>query len=249
MITEESERLLDTSIDQDFLSTDEYSLTKARQEDILQSSKQKNWTIIRPYITYGTIRLQLGTLEKEKWLYRAIKGRTIVVSKDVDNHLTTLTYGFDVANGIANIINNPNSFREIYHITNNYYYKWSDILEIYLKILEKKLGKRPKVFYQDMSNFLKWNPGVYQIKYDRLFDRKFDNNKINNFINTEEFVPIHQGLEKSLNAFLIDSKFKNISWREEAIKDRCVKERTPLSEIPGLKNKIRYIIFRYIVKL
>ena len=61
MITEESERLLDTSIDQDFLSTDEYSLTKARQEDILQSSKQKNWTIIRPYITYGTSRLQLGT--------------------------------------------------------------------------------------------------------------------------------------------------------------------------------------------
>jgi hypothetical protein len=74
-ITEDSSRLLDVSQDKKFLSTDEYSLAKARQENILRKSKRKNWTIIRPYITYSENRLQLGILEKEEWLYRALQGR------------------------------------------------------------------------------------------------------------------------------------------------------------------------------
>lgn len=53
------------------LSIDEYAITKAHQENLLINSKNKNWTIIRPYITYSEQRLQLGTFEKEDWLYRA----------------------------------------------------------------------------------------------------------------------------------------------------------------------------------
>ncbi|MFC2145553.1 NAD-dependent epimerase/dehydratase family protein, partial [Actinomycetota bacterium] len=133
---EESARLLDSSSDHDFLATCEYSLSKARQEDILRSSNEKNWTIVRPYITYSEKRLQLGTLEKENWLYRALQGRSIVFSEDIKNHLTTLTYGLDVASGIASLINKPNSFGGTYHITNECACKWSDILDIYLDVLE-----------------------------------------------------------------------------------------------------------------
>ena len=67
-------RLLDVSHDSIYLKTDEYALAKARQEDILRKSGKNNWTIIRPYITYSESRLQLGVLEKEAWLYRALKG-------------------------------------------------------------------------------------------------------------------------------------------------------------------------------
>ena len=68
-ITEESPRLLDVTTDAEYLRTDEYALAKARQENLLRESEHKNWTIIRPYITYSEIRLQLGVLEKEAWLY------------------------------------------------------------------------------------------------------------------------------------------------------------------------------------
>lgn len=51
--------------DEDYIKTDEYALQKARQENILLGSKYKNWTIIRPYITYNKERLQLGVLEKK----------------------------------------------------------------------------------------------------------------------------------------------------------------------------------------
>lgn len=61
-ITENSPRLLDVSNDSEYLATDEYALMKARQENILRKSQYKNWTIIRPTITYSKTRFQLGTL-------------------------------------------------------------------------------------------------------------------------------------------------------------------------------------------
>ena len=56
-------------------------LTKALQENLLRASGYKNWTIVRPYITFSDIRLQLGVYEKEQWLYRALQGRAIVSRK------------------------------------------------------------------------------------------------------------------------------------------------------------------------
>ena len=71
-----SPRLLDVSTDATFLGTDAYPLAKARQEDLLVKSGKKNWTIIRPYITYGSERLQLGRKGKGR-LYRALQGKTV----------------------------------------------------------------------------------------------------------------------------------------------------------------------------
>jgi len=247
-ITEESTRLLDTTTDSEYLQTDEYALSKARQENILQTSSKKNWTIVRPYITYSEIRLQLGTLEKENWLYRALKGRTIVFSEDIKNHFTTLTYGLDVAKGMVALMNRPESLGEAYHITSNQSYKWEDLLEVYLDAIEEEIGKRPKVLLQNMSEFSTWNPGKYQIIYDRLYDRKFDNTKINEFINTSEFIDAKEGLKKCLKTFIKNSKFNAIGWKNEANKDKYTKEITPLSEIKEIKQKIKYIIFRYFIK-
>lgn len=247
VINENTTRLLDTTKDNEYLQTDEYALSKARQEDILKNSSKKNWTIIRPYITYSEIRLQLGTLEKENWLYRAIHGRTILFSEDIKNHFTTLTYGYDVSKGITSLIGDDSSLGECYHITSGTSYKWEDLLNVYLDVLEQKLGKRPKVIYQNLNDFYLWNPGKYQIIYDRLYDRKFDNSKINNFINTSDFIDAKGGIEKCLKEFLKKPNFNAISWRNEALKDKITKEKTPLSEIQGLKNKIKYILFRYIV--
>lgn len=244
-IREESNRLLDSSIDEIFLDTNEYSLSKARQENILFASDKKNWTIVRPYITYSEQRFQLGTLEKENWLYRALKGRTIVFSEDMNNHLTTLTYGFDVANAIMNLVSNPKSIGEIYHVTNDNAYRWSEILDLYLNVLEDELGKRPKVRYQGLNEFLLWNPVKYQIIYDRLFDRRFDNTKLKEVINTEDFVEISSGIKYCLSQFLLNPRFGEINWRNEAIKDRFTKEKTPLKEIKFFKQKLVYILYRY----
>ena len=67
--------------DEEYLNTDEYALSKARQENILHEAGCNNWTIISPYITFSETRLQLGVLEKEDWLWRAINGYSIVFQK------------------------------------------------------------------------------------------------------------------------------------------------------------------------
>lgn len=245
-IHEKSLRLLDESNDEKFLLTDEYSLSKARQENILKCSMHKNWTIICPYITYSENRLQLGVFEKEDWLYRALKGKTIVFSREINFKLTTMTYGLDVARVIVKLIGDPGAIGEIFNITSSRAEYWGDVLKIYLDTLEKKLGYRPKVLLADLGWFLKSHRSKYQILYDRLFDRRFDNSKIANFINIDNFVKIEYGLNYCLNKFLENPIFNNIDWRLEALCDRKVKESAPLKDIPTFKNKVIYLYYRYI---
>lgn len=245
-IREDSARLLDTSDDNEFLATDEYSLAKARQENFLYASNNKNWTIIRPYITYGDKRLQLGVLEKEGWLYRALKGRTIVFSKDMAVKLTTMTYGLDVALSIAALIGVPRAFGETYHVTDTNSVSWEKVLEVYLHVLEKHLGKRPKVIFLDLKDFYHCKPASYQIRFDRLFDRMFDCSKISDLVNVSSFESLEKGLTRCLDNFLENPDFLAIDWRAEAVKDRYSGEMARLSEPKTLKQKVKYLFYRFI---
>jgi len=248
-ITEISPRLLDISKDVEYLSSDEYALTKARQEDILQNSGKTNWTIIRPYITYSENRLQLGVLEKEEWLYRALHGKTIVFSKDIASKITTLTYGFDVSKGIFAIIGNKKSLGQIFHITSNESVTWQQVLDIYLKVLEKYLEKKPKVLLQELKDFELWRPSKYQIYYDRLYNRKFDNTKIASFVDVQSYTILEEGLSKSIEKFIQNPTFANINWTAEALKDKYTNEYTSLIKIYGVKQKFKYLVIRYFYRL
>lgn len=245
-ITEDSPRLLDVCTDKNYLSTDEYALAKAREENILRKCKFNNWTIIRPYITYGNYRLQLGVLEKENWLYRAIHGRTIIFFKDIAARMTTLTCSSDVSHVIAELIGNDNVKGETFHITTNETMTWNDILNRYLEIFEKQMGVRPKVLMLEESIVMKpvWNH--YQIKYDRLFNRSFDNMKILKLCSDINYKGINEGICECLTNFLDNPMWLNINWKYEAWADRLAHEHTPLKEIPGIKNKLRYLKWRYI---
>lgn len=244
-INESSARLLDVSTDNEFLDTDEYSLTKARQEDILRKTKKNNWTIIRPYITYNENRLQLGLLEKEEWLYRALKGRTIIFSDNINSKITTLTYGVDVAKGIVALIGNKNAYGEIFNITTKNNLKWENILNIYLNILKEHLGYTPKVVLLNNVDFLFCKPAKYQLIYDRAYDRSFEINKISNYINIDDFTTVEIGLRKCLLNFLENPQFNEINWLSEAKKDKISNEFTPLNEISGFKQKLKYLICRF----
>lgn len=244
-ITEDTPRLLDVSEDSDFLQTNEYSLAKARAEDLLKNHSRNNYTIIRPSITYNTYRLQLGVMEKEAWLYRAMKGRSIVFSEDMKDKLTAMTYGDDVARGIASIIGKDKALGEIFHITNNRSLTWEEILTIYKSTLERIIGRSTKVCWTKTTTNLFFKYQQYQIKYCRYFNRSFDNSKISSYIDVSSFVNPEEGLASSLEAFLKNPQFKPINWTLEGINDRVAHERTPLYEIPSLKLKIKYLCYRY----
>lgn len=246
-IKENSPRLLDVSDDIRYLKTNEYALAKSREEDILLQSGFTNWTIIRPYITYSEVRLQLGVLEKERWLYRALQGRSIVFFKDMNRHITSMTYGYDVAGVIADLIGNEKAYGECFHIVGWDSMEWRDVLNIYLDVIEKKTGKRPRVFYCKNSDGVAtvlYNE--YQIHYDRLFDRRFDSTKIDVACGRKvAYTPMSEGLEKCLFDLLNSGENLVADWRFEAWADRQTHEKTPLSVIHGGKNKAVYILNRW----
>lgn len=248
-ITEKSSRLLDVCKDETYLQTDEYALSKAREENILFSSCLKNWTIIRPYITYSEIRLQLGVLEKDYWLYQALHHRTIVFSKDIASKVTTLTYGFDVARGIVSILSKESALGEAFHITVNEHHTWQEVFDLYLKVLEEELGKKPKVLMLDENPRVKIKNHNWQVIYDRYYDRKFDNEKISKYIDVDSFKSTLEGLEQCLRDFIRHPSYKIEGWGDFAMYDRITGEWTPLSEIPTLKNKIKYLLRRTILPL
>jgi nucleoside-diphosphate-sugar epimerase len=244
-ITENSPRLLEVSQDKEFLATDEYALAKARQENILMQSGRKNWTIVRPYITYACERLQLGVLEKEGWLYRVLQGRSLVFSGDIKERLTTMTSGIDVAKAIASLIGKTEALSEVFHVTASRPYEWNQILSIYLDVLEEHLRKRPRERSVKIAEFLSFHKAKYQVTHDRLFNRVFDNRKIAQFVDVEKFVDAKDGLRISLKAFLRRPSFKEIDWQSEAIKDWLAQEQTSLREIRGIRNVARYLLHRY----
>ncbi len=246
-ITEHSPRLLDVCKDKDYLETDEYALTKARQENMLFESAKNNWTIIRPYITYSNARLQLGTMEKENWLFRAIHGKHIIFPKDVAAHRTTMTYGFDVARAIVSLIGNSDAYGKAVHITGTDTKKWNDVLNIYLDTIETKFGKRPQVTMLENSNTLmKRMNNTYQVRYDRLYDRVFDNSLANQLCGPIDYMSMETGLKKCMLEFLEQNQnFIFTSWRYEGWADRQASDFEPLRNIPGWKNKCKYILTRY----
>lgn len=245
-----SPRLLDIVKNAEYLKTDEYALAKARQEDILFDSNRDNWTIIRPYITYDDERLQLGVLEKEDWLYRAIQGRSIVTAKDIQTKRTTLTSGEDVSRAVFALIGQEGALGEAFHITCGQDMTWRQISEIYLLTLEQH-GFRARVVEQDLGDFLSWRTGKYQVVYDRLYHRVFDNRKINKFIDLGTYISPEDGLKRCLENFLKSTPhvFQEPNWREEALKDKAVGEKARLTEPRGLKQKINYNLFRTMPKV
>lgn len=244
-ITEDSPRLLDVCKDQEYLHTDEYALTKARQEDILIHNDCKNWTIIRPYITFSDNRLQLGVMEKEDWLIPALNKRPIVFSKDIAEHYTTMTDGFDVAQGIAAILSNPNATGEIFHITSNESQKWSDILMWYLETIYEIKGEKPKLYYTEA-----WNPSfggaLYQWKYDRLYNRSFDNSKICKFVSDEIFTSTELKIKEAISRFVRNytPNVSDLNQNRELRRGVLTGVYLPLGKTLGIKRKLKLIGYR-----
>ena len=248
LITEKTPRLLDVSDDTDYLKTNEYALAKAREENLLFKSGRNNFTIIRPTITYNDYRLQLGVLEKENWLYRALHGRSIVFSNDIATKLTTMTFVNDVATGIAAIVGNKSACGEAFHITCNQSLLWREVLEIYISEIAAKLGYRPRVVMTQKSTNLFFPSKKYQVIYCRCFNRSFDNKKISYYCDPASFKEPDTGLRECIRHFLSEPRFGRIDWALEAVNDRASGERTPLSEIHSFVDKLNYIAYRYSLK-
>lgn len=248
-LTELSPRLVDVIKDKRYIGGYDYSLEKCQMEDIVTSSKKKNWTMIRPYVTYSESRLQLGIYELSDWYYRILNGRTIQLSKHIANSYTTLTYGYDVACGIAALIGQYEAFGNIYHITCPKPIKWGDVLNIYADEIYKHKGIKVKILQTPKDIFKSVGAFDAQVTYDRGYNRIFDNSKISQFCNVQNFKLPSIGIRHCIRTFIIENEesyFKEHkpNWWRQSLIDRLTNEYAQKEEFSSEKEYRDYLNIR-----
>jgi nucleoside-diphosphate-sugar epimerase len=236
-----SKRLIDLKEDYNYLATNEYGISKCKQEDLLLTNEYKNFSIARPYITFGSNRLQLLNLEKELWLSRVLSNKSIIVCEEVLNNFTSITSSADVSILLKLIIEKKPNGR-VFNLASNEMHLWSEILQFYSNVIYDILKIRMKVKIISKKEYYSSFGFSYQIEYDRLFNRVFASDpSFSDF----KFRNSLSSLKKDLGIFLKNPSFLSINYRYEAISDRITNENTNFLSIKGVKNKISYIKYRY----
>lgn len=196
-ITENSKRLLDSKLPDDFQTQYEYSIYKAEEEDLLRSSFYRNYTIVRPAITYSKRRFQLTTLEAAVLIYRMKTGKTVLLPEGAMKKQATMSWAGDVAKMLCAIMLNEKTYGEVYTVSTAEHMTWEEVAKIY-----EEIGGL-KYITVDNDTFLDIIAGgsVYakqQLFYDRCFDRIVDNSKILALcgMKQEELTPLKEGLKR-----------------------------------------------------
>ena len=246
LLCEDSPRLLDVCTDVEYVSSNEYALAKAREENLLFNSTYKNWTIVRPSLTYNDNRLQFALWDKEGWLYRALCGKSIVFPKNMMDVKTTMSHGMDVSRAIARLMCNEKALGEVVHIAGAKALTWGEVLQIYRDAVKKCTGKDIGVHYVDDWQELSHSLGnYYQAKYARAISREFHSDKLFEIVGEMSFISPEKGLTECIEKFTADGcKYHKISWRSEAVLDRITGENS-LREFYSIKDRTGYIITRW----
>lgn len=171
-ITEQTTRLIDSVKDRKYLSSNNYSIFKAKAENVLHHVNRYNYSIIRPYIIYGHSRLPLGGFEKEYWLKRVIADQEIIVPEGFSRKKTTITKNTDVARIICELVINKKR-PEVINIASNECVLWDDVVSLYRKLCKRYFFKDLKL-YEVPRNMIFHYVDRYDYLYDRYFDRIFD---------------------------------------------------------------------------
>ena len=193
-ITEKSPRIYDVERPSDFVTEKEYSIYKAEEEDILRASGYRNFTIVRPAITYSQCRFQLTTLEANVLIYRMLRGETVILPEGAMDCHATMTWAGDVAKMLSAILFNLQAYGETYTVSTAEHHTWREIAEMYTRIGGLKYITVPNEEYLKI-----FGGSIYskqQLEYDRCFNRVVDNTKILSLmgITQADLMPLEEGL-------------------------------------------------------
>ncbi len=200
-IKETTPRLIDSSEDEELKASNDYSIHKARAENLLLASPYSNWTVVRPATTFSTMRFQLVTLEASNNVGRALKGKKVVLPIQAKDKPATLCWGGDVAKMIARILFKEEAKREFYNVCSSEHRTWEEIAEYYHSLVGLEAVWVDKEDYlaiidPEMKTSTRW-----QLEYARLFRRITDNSKVLALtgLKQEELIPMYEGLKLEIS--------------------------------------------------
>lgn len=205
-VNERSPRLLDVSKDEKYLASDDYSLYKAKGENALRNSNYKNYTILRPAITYSKKRCQLVTLERQQILAALRENRPIILPENAKNIEGTMSWAGDVAEMLSRLLFNESALCEDFNVTTSEHHKWVEIAEYYKDLFGLECEWVSQEKYISMFDEGWRQTATWQLELDRLFTRIMDNTKILNATDMKqsELMLLYDGLKFERENILAD---------------------------------------------
>lgn len=208
-IREASPRLLDVSEDPQLLASDDYCIYKANGENLLRSKEKKNWTIIRPAITFSKKRCQLLIHEREHLLPYIRQGKPVPLFSEALSFQATMSWAGDVAEMERRLLFNDRALGEDFNVTTSEHHSWGEIADYYSDLFSLKY------VLSDENTYLAGRGDInvdycpaakYQLHYDRMFNRDMDNTKILEYtrMKQSELTSLYDGLKRERETILND---------------------------------------------
>ncbi len=198
-ITENAPMLLDTMDDPEFLAKETYALSKAKAEKYIRSQKDiKNWTIVRPVISFSDKRFDIVTINEHFVLEYTEAGKTMYLPEIARNLTSSLDWAGNTGKIIANILFKEEALGEAYTISSAQNLTWGEVAELYTELIGTKFE------WIDTEEWLSHPEYVHNDRwaavYDRFYDRETDNSKVMKLtgLKKEDFTSIKEGLEIEL---------------------------------------------------
>ena len=193
-ITENAPFLLDTMEDEAFLKEEKYAVSKAKAEKFIrEESNTKNWTIVRPVISFSDKRLDIVSTGGRV----VLEGKPVYLPENVKNITAGLDWAGNSGKLIANLLFKEETLGEAYTISSAQNLTWGEVAELYTELAGTEFKWIDKdEWLQDES--IQGKRCVYWgAVYDRFFDRKIDNSKVLKAtgLKKEDFKSIKEGLE------------------------------------------------------
>ena len=195
-LTEEAPFLADVVEDEEFLKSEDYAVPKAICEKYLrEESDTKNWTVVRPIISFSDKRFDLVTVSGHEIIDAARSGKTVILPEAAKNLTAGLDWAGNSGKLIANLLFKKECLGEAYTVSSGQNLTWGEVADIYTRLTGVNFR------WADTEEYVSTGHGGNGLFYDRLYDRAVDNTKIlkaTGFKN-EDFTSIEDGIKIELN--------------------------------------------------
>jgi len=193
-IRESSPQWLDVTKDEYMLEHEDYAIPKSHCERYLRSLPNRNWTIIRPVISFSHFRLDLITIGAGQ-LLRGLEGKKILAPEACRNNFAGLSWAGDCGKLIARLVCNPKAMGEDFIIGTGESRTWQEVADMYTEMLGCEF------VWVDTETYLENATGNgYMTRcsmfFDRILDRTYDATKILTVTGTkpEDITGVRAGL-------------------------------------------------------
>ncbi len=134
-IVESSAKLIDVIEDEYFLTKEDYAIPKSKNEAILRASGRKNWTVIRPLISFSHFRLDLAMLDAGLLLSRSKMHKKLIMPENSRNLIAGVGWAGNVGKQIAHLIGKQNALGEDFTVGINEHTTWETVAGYYTDLL------------------------------------------------------------------------------------------------------------------